>query len=54
MKAASGGRIKEIRAKIAVLDPTAADESPKPTRPGSGAKASDAKPAAATEEVKGS
>lgn len=54
MKAASGGRIKEIRAKIAVLDPTASDESAKPNKPGSGASAPDATPAAASKEVKGS
>jgi hypothetical protein len=31
MKAATAGRIAEIRAKIAVLDPSDDDESPQPT-----------------------
>jgi len=54
MKAASGGRIKEIAAKIAVLDPTASDEPTKPSKPGSGATAPDATPAVTPKEVKGS
>ena len=54
MKAASGGRIKEIRAKIAVLDPTVSDEPAKPNESASGAKAPDATPAATSKEVKGS
>ncbi len=33
MQAASSGRIDEIRAKIAVLDPEASDESPAPAAP---------------------
>lgn len=54
MKAASGGRIKEIRAKIAVLDPTFSDEPARPNESASGAKAPDATPAATSKEVKGS
>ena len=61
MQAASGGRIEEIRAKIAVLDPEADDEPSDPATAGSDAKAPTAaagKPgagkAAARKEVKGS
>jgi len=61
MQAASGGRIEEIRAKIAVLDPTAEDESSEPVTTGSEAKAPATaadKPstgtAAARKEAKGS
>jgi chromosome segregation ATPase len=54
MKAASGDRIKEIRAKIAVLDPTATDEPAKLRTVGSGAKAPDAKPATPPKKAKGS
>lgn len=54
MKAASGGRIKEIRAKIAVLDPTVSDEPAKPNKSGSRAKAPEATPATTPKEVEGS
>ena len=39
IKSAAGGRIEEIRAKIAVLDPAADDESSEPVSTGSEAKA---------------
>ena len=61
MQAASGGRVEEIRAKIAVLDPEADDESSEPAATGSDAKAptpAAGKPgagkAAARKEAKGS
>jgi len=61
MQAASGGRIEEIRAKIAVLDPEADDEPSEPATAGSDAKAPTAAAgksgtgkAADRKEVKGS
>ena len=62
MQAASGGRIEEIQAKIAVLDPEAGEESPASDEPPSGAKAPtasaadkpDAGKVASRKEVKGS
>lgn len=54
MRSASDGRIEEIRAKIAGLAPTIADQAPKPSTAGSGATAPDAKPTTTPKEVKGS
>lgn len=53
MKAATAGRIAEIRAKIAVLDPSDHDESPEPTEQAVSAAPTAAK-ATARREAKGS
>ena len=54
MRSASSGRIEEIRAKIAVLDPSIAEQAPKPRTAGSDPTATDAKPATTPKEGKGS
>ena len=54
MQAASSGRIEEIRAKIAVLDPSIAEQAPKPRTAGSDPTATDTKPATTPKEGKGS